>query len=128
MGPWPHCKLGPAALPCPEPIGYPVGNVGLVEFSLSLPKQDKEELMYPMEWDLPKEDKAELMMLLGMSAMEWEKRAHEESERLAEGERTRLRRIVSWTGQSGQARPSEWSFGRLVAALTWLAGYCLSPL
>ncbi len=67
---------------------------------MSLPKQDKEELMiqirmYPTQWELPKQDKQELMMLLGLSAPEWEKRAHEERERLAEGEQARLRRIVS---------------------------------
>jgi hypothetical protein len=47
-----------------------------VEFWLSLPKQNNEELillvgMYPTQWDLPKQDKEELMMLSGMSAMEW---------------------------------------------------------
>jgi hypothetical protein len=83
--------LGSAALPRPEPVEYPVGRIELVEFSLSLPKQDKEELMmlvgmYPTEWNLSKQDKEELMMLLGMSAMEWEKKASEEKERLAEAE------------------------------------------
>ena len=71
-----------------------------MEFGLSLPKQDKEELMmlvgmYPTEWDLPKQGKKELMMLLGMSAMEWEKRAHEERGRLAETEQARVRCITS---------------------------------
>ena len=51
--------------------------------------------MYPTEWDLPKQDKDELMVLLGMSAMEWEKRAHKERERLAKTKQARLRRIVS---------------------------------
>jgi hypothetical protein len=115
--------LGSAALACPEPVEYPVDNLGLAEFLLSLPKQDKEELMmlvgmYPTEWDLPKQDKQELMMLLGMSAKEWEKRAHEERERLAKAAQARLRRIVSSAGESGQARPKASSFGRLVAALT----------
>ena len=40
IGPQTHCKLGPAALPCPERIEYPVGNIGLVECLLSLPEQD----------------------------------------------------------------------------------------
>jgi hypothetical protein len=89
-----------------------------VEFLLSLPKQDKGELMimvgmYPTEWDLPKQDKEELMMLLGMSAMEWDK----ERERLAKSERARLRLIVSQAGGSGQARPKASVFGRLVAAV-----------
>jgi len=53
--------LGSATLACPEPVEYPVGNIGLVESLLSLPKQDREELtmlvgMYPTEWDLPKQD------------------------------------------------------------------------
>jgi hypothetical protein len=114
--------LGLAALPCPEPVEYPVGKIGLVEFLLSLPKQDKEELMmlvgiYAMEWNLPKQDKEELMMLLGMSAMEWEKRAREERERLVEAEQARLRPIVSPAGGSGQARPKASFFGGLVAAL-----------
>ena len=99
MGPQTHCKLGPEALPCPEPVEYPVGNIGLVEFFLSLPKQDKEELMmlvmYPTEWDLPRQDKKELMMLLGMSTAEWERSAREVRERAAEAERARLRPIVS---------------------------------
>jgi hypothetical protein len=69
-----------------------------VEFLLSLPKQDKEELM----------------MLVGMSTMEWEKRAHEERERLAEAEQAQVRRIVSSAGESGQARPKASSFGRPV--------------
>jgi len=64
--------------------------------------------MYPMEWNLPKQDKEELMILLGMSAVEWEKSAREAKEQ--------------------QTQPKEWSFGNLVAALTWVAGYCLSPL
>ena len=89
---------------------------------MSLPKQDKEELMmlgmYPTEWDLPKRDKGKLMMLLGMSAMEWEKRAHEQRERLAEAEQARLRLIVSSVDKSGPARPRASSFGRLVAALS----------
>ena len=81
-------------------------------FSWSLPKQDKEEKMmvsiYLTEWDLPKQDKEELMILLGMSAAEWEKSDREAKEQ--------------------QTQPKEWSFGNLVAALTWVAGYCLSPL
>jgi hypothetical protein len=122
VGPQTHCKLGLAALPCPEPIEYPIGNIGLVEFLLSLPKQDKEELMIlvgmnPTEWDLPKQDKEELMMLLGMSAKEWEKCAHEARERLAEAERVRLRLTVSSASESEQAQPKTSSFGRLVAAL-----------
>lgn len=40
--------------------------------------------MYPTEWEPPEQDKQELMMLRGMSAVEWEKRAHEAKERLAE--------------------------------------------
>jgi hypothetical protein len=78
----------------------------------SLPKQDKEEKMmismYPTEWDLPKQDKEELMILLGMSAIEWEKSSREAKEQ--------------------QAQPKAWSFGNLVAALTWVAGCCLSLL
>ena len=113
--------MGPAALPRPELVEYSVGKIGLVEFLLSLPKQDKEELMmlgmYAVEWDLPKQDKEELMMLLGMSAMEWEKRAREETERLVEAEQARLRPIVSPAGGSGQARPKASFFGGLVAAL-----------
>jgi len=94
----------------------------LMEFLLSLPKQDKEELMmlvgmYAMEWDLPKQEKEELMMLLGMYAIEWEKRAREERERLVEAEQARLRRIVLSAGESGQARPKASAFRRLVAAL-----------
>lgn len=90
----------------------------MVEFLLSLPKQDKEEVMilvgmYPTEWDLSKQEKEELMMLLGMSAMEWEK----ERERLAKPERACLRLIVSPAGESGQARPKASVFGRLVAAV-----------
>jgi hypothetical protein len=133
VGPWTHYELGSAALACPESVEYPVGNIGFVESWLSLPKQDKEELMilvgmYPTQWDLPKQDREEMRMLLGMSAMEWEKRAREERERRPEAEQVRLRRIVSSAGQSGQALPKAWSFGTLVATLTWLAGYCLSVL
>jgi hypothetical protein len=117
-----HRKLGSAALVCPEPVEYPVGKIALVEFLLSLPKQDKEELMmvnmYVLEWDLPKQDKEELMMLLGMSAMEWEKGAREEKERLVEAEQVRLRCIVSSAGESGQARPKASFFGGLAAALS----------
>jgi hypothetical protein len=113
--------LGSAALACPEPVEYPEGNFELVEFLLSLPKQDKEGQMmvdmYPMEWDLPKQDKEEFMMLLGMSAIEVEERAHEERERLAKAEQARLRCIVSSVGESRQAQPKVSSFGRLVAAL-----------
>jgi hypothetical protein len=122
MGPRTHCELGSAALACPKLVEYPVGNIGLVEFWLSLPNQDKEEPMilvnmYPTEWDLPKQDKEELMMLLGLSAMEWEKTAHEVRERLAEAEQARLRCIVSSAGEPGQTRPRASFFGRLVAAL-----------
>jgi hypothetical protein len=51
--------LDSAALACPEPVEYPVGNTGLVEFLLSLPNRGKKELMilvgiYPAEWNLPK--------------------------------------------------------------------------
>ena len=99
VGPCTHGKLGPAALPCPEPLDYTVGNIGWVEFLLSLPKQDKEELMmqvgmYPTEWDLPKQEEKELMMLLGMSAREWEKAAREARERLAKAQQARLRLII----------------------------------
>jgi hypothetical protein len=67
--------LDSAALACPEPVEYPVGNTGLVEFLLSLPDQGKKELMilvgiYPAEWDLPKQDKEKPMVLVGRSAME----------------------------------------------------------
>jgi hypothetical protein len=104
-----------------------------VEFLWSLPKQEKEELvmsvnMYPTEWNLPKQDKEELMVLFGMSAAEWEKGAREEKEGPAEAEQARPGRIVSSTGQSGQARSGAWSFGTLAAALTWLAGSCLALL
>lgn len=60
--------------------------------------------MYPTEWALPKQDRDELMMLLGMSTMQREKRAHEQ--RLAEPEQTRLRGIVSSVGQFWQAEPT----------------------
>ena len=94
-----------------------------MEFLLSLPEQDKEEVMmlvsmYPTEWDLPKQDKEELMMLLGMSVMEWEECAREVRARLAETEGARLRLIISSAGRSGQARPKASSCGRLVAALS----------
>ena len=47
--------------------------------------------IYPTEWDLPEQEKQELMVLLGMSAIEWEK----EKERLAKAEQARLRKSVS---------------------------------
>lgn len=71
--------------------------------------------MYPTEWNLSQQDKEELRMLLGMSALEWEKKAAEERERQAEAEGARLRRIVSSAGESEQARPKALSFRRLVA-------------
>jgi len=37
--------------------------------------------IYPAEWDLPKQDREKRMMLVGRSATEQEKRAHEERER-----------------------------------------------
>ena len=66
--------------------------------------------MYPTEWDLPKQDKEELMMLLGMSAVEWEK----ERKRLAEAQQARLRPTVSSAGEFGQVRPKASSFGRQI--------------
>lgn len=115
------------ALACPEPVEYPVGNSGWVEFVLSLPVQDacqgrKEEPMmlvgtHPTEWDLPKKDREELMMLVGMYPTEWEKRAREVRERLAKAGQARPRCTVSPAGEPGQARPKASPFGRLVAAL-----------
>jgi hypothetical protein len=52
-----------------------------------------------------------------MYAIEWEKRASEERERLVEAEQARLRLIVSSAGESGQARPKGLSLGKPAAAL-----------
>jgi len=98
----------------------------LVEFVLSLPRQDKEELMmlvgmYATEWNLPKQDKEELMMLLGMYAMEWEKRAREERERQVGAEQARLARLHWSAGEDKQlqTRPQlkTSAFRKLLAAL-----------
>ena len=73
--------------------------------------------MHPTEWDLPERDAEDLIMLFGMSTLEWSKGAHEERGRLAEAGQVRLRRVVSFAGESEVARPKASSFGKLVAAL-----------